>query len=234
MWKVDTQGLKEVSEALGLSYPVRIRADVASTRGMGGKYHGLGHWGPTTDVRLDEPAHHITIEPSFSATVANGVLHHELTHARQAEAALPENGNEPAYRVANREIRRQFGREMRAIRRAKNIKTREVTMDYADVSFEQDARDIPKEIEDIDVLVPDLDDAEEIEEEDDPRLRGFASLWRVDMWTHNNKKFVGTVYVLADDSWGAKKWARENAMEHMKYSTNLYAYPINPRTKANA
>lgn len=216
---------------MGITFPVRVRPATHFTeRGMAGKYHGLGYWGPTSEERLNEPAHHISLRADMDAGFANVTLWHEMTHAAQCEDYLPETEGEGDYRIANAGLRQAFAKEMREIRRAKGIKTRGVTADYGNVSFEVEARDVMDGKDNFDIVEP-IGSEANAPAKDDP-MRGFSYRWRVDAWD-DNKEWVGTYYVLteSDQPWDAKRWVRDNPMKDMKWSNNLNAYPVPPLKK---
>lgn len=231
-WKIDEEGFAKAKDLLNISLPVRVRI-LDGTNSFGsltGKYHGIGHWGITSEERLDEPAHHITIDGKMSLSSANEILWHEMTHASQAEDYLPEeaiDGVEP-YRIANKGMRMAFLAESRSLRATPTAGFGGKS--YFDVSFEKEARFFMKNGEAIDILayVFDEEDEEEIEEEE----VDLRETWRVDMWTSEHdpkkRKFIGTCYVLAKDDFAAKKWARENHMKHMSFSSNLECNRIFP------
>lgn len=224
-WTINQTKLDEAREILDITFPVRVRTLEDGLMGMAGKYHGLGHWGPTTEKRLEEPAHHISIASHLDAKLANKTLWHEMTHAAQCEDFLPEDNN---YRIANKGLRKAFRDEMREIRVVKGgSRYGGVDPNYANVSFEVEARDV---MDDSDKLfIVESTETEETTEDDDP-LKGYRALWRVDVWDAD-KKFVATQYVLADDEWGAKRFARDKHLGK-KWSQNVEAYPIDPQRRA--
>jgi hypothetical protein len=230
-WTINPAKLDEARDFLDIQYPVRVRQITPSKilPGKVGKYDGLGYWGPTTTTRLDEPHHHISMDGTLSAFMANQVLWHELTHAAQAEDFLDNarDGEEP-YRAANRELRQAFGREMRTIRGERGLsKTAGMTRDYSDVSFEVEAGDVMKNSKKIEIIEPVFTESSVF---DNPLTDAQGRYrWRVDMWDNSGKKFIGTVYVLAADEYGAKKWARDNHMKHEGWSNRVYAYKTPPR-----
>ncbi len=227
-WKIDETGLEKAKDLLNISLPVRFRIldGTNSYAKMTGKYHGIGYWGVTSEERLAEPAHHISLDGKMTIRSANDIAWHELTHAAQAEDYLPDeaiDGVEP-YRIANKGMRMAFGRESRSLRPSGSGFGGK---SYYDVSFEQEARHFMKNGDAIDILVPVTPvkaakgkEAKEEDEEIDLR-----ETYRVDMWTYGTdpkqREFIGTTYVLAKDEWAAKKWARDNYMKDMVYSPNV-------------
>ncbi len=222
-WNIDQPAFEEAQRVLGLEQPVRVR--VKADFPAAGKYHGLGVWGPTTDVKLDEPAHHITLSDVLSASMANTALWHEMTHAAQCEDYL-EDGD---YQAANKGLRNAFMKEMREMRTKRGVSRFNLTADYQSVSFEVEARDLMKNADKVKIITgPEAKKkgkGKSKAKDDDP-LRGYRHLWRVDMWD-DDKNFVGTDYVLANEDYDAKRWAREQHMQGKKWSTNVFAYPIN-------
>jgi hypothetical protein len=240
-WKIDPDTFAEAQQILGLTYPVRVRELMHGPAGMQGKYHGLGYWGPTTSERLEKPAHHISLKADMSPYMANTCLWHEMYHATQAERYLPENGNangrEP-YQIANKGLRQAFGEELREIRARRGITPYGMTADYGDVSFEVEAREVMNAMDKMRIILPtdeylkdwdDKDDKKDEKEEEEDPLKGYRAKYRVDVYDDKNK-FVATQYVLADDEYGAKKFARERWLDG-KWSNNMEWYICAPPEK---
>lgn len=238
-WQVDPEGLEKAKELLGLTLPVRIRAlsTETSSYSFTGKYHGLGRWGVTTEERLAIPCHHISLSGSMSAYSANDVCWHEMTHGAQTEDYLPEEGEDglEPYQIANREMRKQFGRELRE----------GLARSSYDTFFEEDARYWQKNSDAVKILIPtptelelaaskkkkDKKGKEDPTEERELPEEDSRPTWRVDMWTADmnpkHRDFVGTTYVIADKEYDAKKWARDHYMDGV-FSSNIEAYEIDP------
>jgi hypothetical protein len=235
-WTVNPEALEEARKVLGITLPVRIRLLESGPQNMAGKYHGIGLRGPTTDEPLDSPAHHITVKAEMTPGMANTCLKHELVHASQGERYLPENGD---YRVANAELGKAFGREMKEMRQRKGTKSKDL-WGYSEVSFETEAHSADKLLKDIDLI-----------DVNDPRAAGGTDLlalmdehgrytWRVDVWKDGkwNKKrkmrdpntFCQTIYVLAKDDYGAKRFARDECKLAFQDST-CDAYMVKPFKK---
>lgn len=237
-WEIDYNKLEQACTAYGMKYPVRVRLLKNGPMGMAGKYHGIGHWGPTTEERLAEPTHHITLDAGLSASMANTCAWHELTHARQGERFLPEDvtGDE-AYRIANRGLAMAFREEMKQVRRDEGTTSKALTWKYGDVSFEVEARASDKFAEKFSIIK--VSDEAPIEPDQLLDDEGRAS-WRVDIWMlgkwNKEKKyreldgFRGTYYVVAKTKWGAEDFAKR---EWGKNSDKADAYQILPRPKRN-
>lgn len=245
-WVIDTNALERVTqgrnpklpgpvaEMYTFRYPVRVRVIKGGPQGMAGKYHGIGLRGPTTDVPLTTPAHHITLSDSLSASMANGCLWHELTHAAQCERYLPEEGDD--YAEANRALALAFKDEMKEVRKTTGGSPTQLTMAYSKVSFEQEANLGMKFADDIDLIkitVPEKK-AEVVKIKDPLTDEDGRYTWRVDLFTapkwSKGKKIRGREFrctgrVLAKDEWGAKKFAKA---EWGKSSDEAVAYKILP------
>lgn len=214
-WKIDQEALEKAKDILGIDCPVLVRV---SKLPAVGKYHGLMRWGPCSDVRLDQPTHHISLDEGLGPIIANTALWHELTHAAQCEDFMPDDND---HRIANAGLRQDFGKEIREQRLSRGLGAGSFGAWYGDVSFEVEARQFMEHARNIDIIVP-------VDDGNDDKLNGYKNLWRVDMWD-DDEKFVGTTYVLANEEWDAKKWARDNHMKGMKYSMDVFANPINSR-----
>jgi len=144
-YQIEKGGTKKAAKKLGLRYPVRVRI-TDDLDGMAGKYHGLGRWGFTSDAPLDKIAHHISINANIDSNTANTAIWHEMTHAKQCERFLPADvsDQDERARIANRTLALEFRWQMKDIRIAKGIKSTALTTDYANVSFEVEARESDK------------------------------------------------------------------------------------------
>lgn len=202
-WVINNEQLQAASDHLGLRYPVRVRSLEDGPFGMMGKYHGIGHWGPTTDVRLDEPAHHITLKGDLGPYMANTCLLHEMTHAQQCERFL----NEDDWEGAVRELALDFGREMRFVQFMSGKRGGATDSRYMGVSYEVEARQQMNKLDKM-FQVTELPEGEEAP-------APTWSKWRVDLWRKvknlkkTNYEFRDTCYCFAKDEYAAKKFARD-------------------------
>lgn len=205
-----------------LAYPVRVRLLDGGPQGMAGRYHGIGRYGPTTDERLDTPAHHITVSANLSAQMGTVCLLHELMHAHQNERFLPVDfdiQNDAHYRQANAGLREAFRAEMKDVRRKAGTSSKQLTAAYANVSFEVEARktdalksDFTLFTENGPVKIADPFDDDMTDEKGRYTYR--IDIWRSSTWNSTTrsmgkKKFRGTYYVVAYDEASAKTFARK-------------------------
>lgn len=231
-WEIDYEAVEQARGILGIDrYPVRVRILDGGPQGMLGKYHGLGHWGPTTDERLDEPVHHISLKGDLTSKMANTCLLHEMTHAAQCERYLDDD-----YQSGNRGLTMAFKQEMKGNRGGFG-NYNGVKSGYSDVSFEREARETMDLLDDDIKVVKQV--APEAEVQDPLRDEDGRFLWRVDVWEEGpwDKKakkreytFEGTYYVWAKDEWDAKKWARQETDLDYNNST-IKAYKMDPTTR---
>lgn len=200
-WKTNPDELEAARQELGLIYPVRVRPLKTGAFGQAGKYHGLGHWGPTTEERLDEPAHHISVKADLAATFANTCLLHEMTHAAQCESYLTDHN----WKEANRRLALDFGREMRFIHFMSGKRGNHTDARYAGISFEVEARQRMDELSKQFTVVESVSSTDERDEDERPWNK-----FRVDLWTKKNV-FRGTYYVYSTGTfiWRAKDFAKE-------------------------
>lgn len=238
-WELDWTNIARACEVLEIKLPVRIRVmESGGPQGMAGKYHGLGVWGPTTDVKLDEPAHHISLNGKMWSDGASSCLWHELAHAAQAERYLPKNGDGTIdYETANREITKDFRDEMKAIRRSSGTTSKALTASYSNVSFEKEARDamdFSKEIRLVKYVLDDEDDHDEAMtlRDDKGRAAYRLDVFRDGKWNSRKKRrsedqFIATLYCLAKDTIDAKKWAREQCdLSFSEATVASYQMPV--------
>lgn len=238
MWELNHENIAVACEHLDIKLPVRVRVMEGGPQGMAGKYHGLGVWGPTTDVKLDSPAHHISLNGRMSSWMASSTLWHEMAHAAQCERYLPQNGNgQVDYETANREITKVFRDEMKAIRRRSGSTSKALTASYADVSFEKEARDAMDFAKELDLVKPVGDEPEATNLRDDKGRAGYrVDVYRDGVWNKKTKKrspniYVNTLYCVAKDEWAAKNWAREQCGLKVANSTaNAYQMPLQALT----
>lgn len=219
-WKIDPEGFAEAKRLLGIQLPVRVRFIDAtnSSDTMTGKYHGIGYWGITSAVRLDEPTHHVSLDADLTTDTANRTLWHELTHVAQAEDFLPQKGRDglEPYQLANKGMRMAFARELRKMGKSYSY----------DVSFEKEAVHFMKNASAIKIVIP-IPGKEEKKSSSTAVVRkekvDHRRTFRVDMWAHKDEGgyFVDTAYVLAAVEIDAKSWARKEYMKGMRYSDEI-------------
>src|SRR3954468_5315561 len=180
-WKINEAAVSEAAEALGLTFPVRVRVVPNGPAGMAGKYHGIGRRGPTTEAVLVDPTHHISLSGNLSAKMASKCLWHEITHAMQNERFLPtdHNGEEEPYAIANRGLQCAFRAEMKEVRQRYGGTPSQLTMRYGEVSFEREACKVMDDAKT--VLVSEVEKVDK--KKDSPLLddKGRAT-WRVDVF----------------------------------------------------
>jgi len=223
-YQIDDAGLERASKKLGLRFPVHVRVLRNGLEGMAGKYHGLGRYGPTVDGVLEDPVHHISLNGCLGTKMANTAIWHELTHAMQCERFLPADpcDADELSQAANHGLAMAFRQEMKGIRLKNNAKSKKLTMDYVNVSFEVEAMASDKKFAQQDEIVALV--------EGDPDLLEDSNryLWRVDLWKKGpwrpkedrEYEFVATHYVNADKKHKANEWARN---QHNLTAANSFA-----------
>lgn len=205
-----------------LAYPVRVRLLNGGPQGMAGKYHGIGRYGPTTDERLDIPAHHITVNANLGVEMGTVCLLHELMHAHQNERFLPTEFDiqtDAHYRQANAGLREAFRAEMKEVRRKAGTTSKALTAAYANVSFEVEARKTDALKADFKLFTENgsgkvIDPFDTDMVDDKGRYTYRIDMWKTPAWDNvtrsmGKKKFRGTHYVLAYDETSAKTFARK-------------------------
>lgn len=224
-WMVDSAGLEQARNILGLKLPVAVRIVPRGPNGMAGKYHGLGCRGG------GEPQHYISLNGGLGPIMANTALWHELTHAMQCERFLPDGRtDENACREANNALWRAFHQEMKEIRFRTGGSKHNLTMAYADASFEKEAQQSTKLADKHTIIASDGGAVESLLDEKG-RKTYRVDLWRDLGWNKQTKEreldFVTTMYVVAKNEWDAKKFVREEKGMTFQNST-CESYQIRP------